>query len=166
MIFWGALLGALFASSAVVIVYFSPAARGLAAGLVIASILDFVLAALVASRLIRGRGCRLALFRDRVVVVQRRLESSALWDRIEAVTLAEPEHAAWPRLRPTGTLTIHVRQQPALRFAPADFGVDPVRCRDMIVRLRDHQWLRRDLPEFDSALDLHSGRRKREISWG
>ena len=37
---------------------------------------------------------------------------------------------------------------------PADFGLAPSGCRDLILKLRDELEVRSRLPEFDSALDL------------
>jgi len=95
---------------------------------------------------------RLGLFRDRLLVVQERHEMRALWDQMETITLAD--EAAWPNIRMTDRLTLHLRHEPALRFKPADFGLEASSCRDLILRLRDDLELRRRLPEFDSARDL------------
>jgi len=95
---------------------------------------------------------RLGLFRDRLLVVQERYEMRALWDQMETITLAD--EAAWPNIRMTDRLTLHLRHEPALRFKPADFGLEASSCRDLILRLRDDLELRRRLPEFDSARDL------------
>ena len=95
---------------------------------------------------------RLGLFRDRLLVVQQRHEMRALWDQMETITLAD--EAAWPNIRMTDRLTLHLRHEPALRFKPADFGLEASSCRDLIMRLRDDLELRSRLPEFDSARDL------------
>ena len=42
----------------------------------------------------------------------------------------------------------------ALILRPADFGLEPAGCRDLVLTLRDDRALRGRLPEFDSALDL------------
>ena len=42
----------------------------------------------------------------------------------------------------------------AVGFKPAQFGLHPVACRDLILRLRDDSRLRGRLPEFDSVRDL------------
>ena len=95
---------------------------------------------------------KLGLFRDRLLVVHDRHEMRALWDHMETVTLAD--EAAWPTIRMTDRLTLHLRHEPPLRFKPADFGLEAGSCRDLILRLRDDHELRNRLPEFDSARDL------------
>lgn len=95
---------------------------------------------------------KLALFRDRLLVIKHRHEMRALWDRMETITLADS--ASWPSIRLTDRLTINLRYEPPLRFKPAEFGLDASSCRDLILRLRDDPALRGRLPEFDSARDL------------
>jgi hypothetical protein len=100
---------------------------------------------------------RLAFFRDRLVVVQGRTELRAQWDRIEVATLTAPQDwtsGRWPELNLTDRLTVQLRNERPLQFQPAAFGLEPVGCRDLILRLRDNPGLRDRLPEFDSALDL------------
>jgi hypothetical protein len=95
---------------------------------------------------------RLGLFRDRIVIIQGRHEIRAVWSRMETVTLADP--GSWPAVRLTDRLTIHFRNEPPVGFQPAHFGLQPVACRDLVLRLRDDAKLRARLPEFDSARDL------------
>jgi hypothetical protein len=95
---------------------------------------------------------KLGLFRDRLVAIQGRHEMRALWAQMETVTLSEP--GSWPRVRITDRLTIDFKNEPALVFKPAHFGLEPAACRDLILRLRDDPRLRARLPEFDSARDL------------
>jgi len=95
---------------------------------------------------------KLGLFRDRIVVVHGRHEMRALWELMESVTLSDPD--AWPRVRMTERLTIKCRNEPPFGFKPAQFGLEPAACRDLILRLRDDVRLRSRLPEFDSARDL------------
>jgi len=95
---------------------------------------------------------RLGLFRDRIVIIKGKHEIRAVWNRMEAVTLADP--GAWPNVRLTDRLTIHFRNEPPVGFRPAQFGLQPVACRDLILRLRDDAKLRARLPEFDSVRDL------------
>ena len=99
---------------------------------------------------------RLCFFRDRLLVIQGRHEMRALWSTMEAVTLSEPptERNPWPRVKLTDRLTIRFRNEAPLSFKPAAFGLQPVACRDLIVRLRDDARLRSRLPEFDSVRDL------------
>jgi hypothetical protein len=95
---------------------------------------------------------KLALFRDRLVVIQGKHEIRAVWSLMETVTLAETE--AWPVFRLTDRITIHSRNEAPIQFRPAVFGLEPTACRDLILRLRDDSKLRSRLPEFDSARDL------------
>jgi hypothetical protein len=95
---------------------------------------------------------RLGLFRDRMVIIQGRHEIRAVWSRMEAVTLADP--GSWPDVRLTERLTIQFRNESPVGFKPAQFGLQPVACRDLILRLRDDVKLRTRLPEFDSVRDL------------
>ncbi len=95
---------------------------------------------------------RLGLFRDRIVIIQGRHEIRAVWNRMETVTLADP--GSWPDLHLTDRLTIQFRNEPPVGFKPAQFGLQPVACRDLILRLRDDAKLRGRLPEFDSVRDL------------
>lgn len=95
---------------------------------------------------------RLALFRDRLLVIHGRHEMRALWSNMEAVTLAAPN--SWPDVRLTDRLTIRLKNERPLSFRPAVFGLQPAACRDLILKLRDDPTLRDRLPEFDSLRDL------------
>ena len=95
---------------------------------------------------------RLALFRDRLLVIQGRHEMGALWVQMASVTLTDPQ--SWPDVRVTDRLTIQLKSESPLSFKPARFGLDPAACRDLIHRLRDDPKLRARLPEFDSLRDL------------
>ncbi len=125
-----------------------PAALPLAAG----SLGGAALAALAAWQLATWPPGKLGFFRDRVVVIQGRHEMRALWSAMETVTLAVP--GSWPKVRLTDRLTISLKNEPALAFKPAQFGLDPPGCRDLMIRLRDDSRLRGRLPEFDSVRDL------------
>ena len=105
-----------------------------------------------AIQLVRWPGARLAIFRDRLLVIEGRTEMRALWGRMESVTLTDPN--AWPSVRLTDRLTIQLKDEQPLSFEPARVGLDPVACRDLIFRLRDDPKLRTRLPEFDSLRDL------------
>jgi hypothetical protein len=87
-----------------------------------------------------------------LVVIQGRHEMRAVWSVMETVTLSEP--GAWPHVRLTDRLTISFTNEPPLTFKPAQFGLDPPACRDLMIRLRDDSRLRARLPEFDSVRDL------------
>jgi hypothetical protein len=95
---------------------------------------------------------RLGFFRDRIVVIQGRHEMRAVWTLMETVTLSDP--GSWPNVRLTDRITIHFRNEPPIGFKPAQFGLEPAACRDLILRLRDDTRLRSRLPEFDSVRDL------------
>jgi hypothetical protein len=112
-----------------------------------------------ALRLGRWPSSRLGFFRDRLVLIQGRVELQATWDRLETVTLADQGDWAvsrWPEIRLTDRLTVRLRPSRRFSFRPARFGVEPAACRDLMLRLRDDPALRGRLPEFDSALDLTS----------
>lgn len=101
--------------------------------------------------------CRLGFFRDRLVVVSGRTEQHALWDRIETASLAAPfdwDSGRWSEIRISDRLTVQLRRSKPLVLRPADFGLEPAGCRDLLLTLRDDRVLRGRLPEFDSALDL------------
>ena len=108
------------------------------------------------ARLLRWPPARLCFFRDRLLVIQGRHEMRALWSAMEAVTLSEPlsERNPWPNVKVTDRLTIRFKNEAPLSFKPAAFGLQPIACRDLIVRLRDDPRLRSRLPEFDSVRDL------------
>ena len=125
-----------------------PAALPLAVG----SLGAAVLAGLAAWQLANWPPGKLGCFRDRVVVIQGRHEMRALWSAMETVTLAVPD--SWPNVRLTDRLTIGLKNEPPLAFKPAQFGLDPAACRDLMIRLRDDSRLRGRLPEFDSVRDL------------
>ena len=107
-------------------------------------------------RLMTWPPARLCFFRDRLLVIQGRHEMRALWSAMEAVTLSEPvsERNPWASVKVTDRLTIRFKNEAPLGFKPAAFGLQPVACRELIVRLRDDPRLRSRLPEFDSVRDL------------
>ena len=111
-----------------------------------------VAAGLAARRLHRWPTGKLAVFRDRLLVIHDRREMSAVWTSMEAVTLAAPE--SWPDIRLTDRLTILLKNAPAMSFKPASFGLEPAACRQLILTLRDDPEARTKLPEFDSLRDL------------
>jgi hypothetical protein len=78
----------------------------------------------------------------------------ALWDQVEAVTLTD--FASWPNAQVTEWLTVTFRTEGPIRFKPAEYGLDPAGCRDLLARLRDEPELRERLPEFDSERDLEA----------
>src|SRR5260370_35045558 len=66
---------------------------------------------------------RLGLFRDRIVLVQRRHEMRARRNLMKSVTLSDPD--SWPRVRATNRLTIPLRTEPQFRFRPSRSGLSP-----------------------------------------
>lgn len=128
--------------------------QGAVAGVALAlgSIGGALIAARQAFQLLSWPPARLCLFRDRILVIEGRREMRAVWTHMGAVTLSEPD--SWPRVTVTDRLTIQLRNEPPLSLKPADFGLQPSACRDLIVRLRDEPKLRARLPEFDSVRDL------------
>ena len=102
---------------------------------------------------------RLGLFADRLVLIQGQVEMQAPWELVETASLvaaAEGGPAEWPQLRLTDRLTVRLAQGRSISLRPAVFGLEPVACRDLVLRLRDEPSLRSRLPEFDSMLDLVS----------
>jgi hypothetical protein len=100
---------------------------------------------------------RLAFFRDRMVVVEGNVEQHAAWERVETATLAGPMQwldGSWPEVRISDRLTVYLKRGKTLSLRPADFGLAPAGCRDLVLMLRDDRQLRGRLPEFDSSLDL------------
>jgi hypothetical protein len=110
------------------------------------------LAAWAARRLRTWPSGKLGFFRDRLVMIQGKHEMRAVWSAMETVTLSEL--GSWPHVRLTDRLTISFKNEAPLALKPAQFGLDPPACRDLILRLRDDSRLRARLPEFDSARDL------------
>lgn len=133
--------------------------RNLLAALVVGMLAVVAMAVAVRTirRLRRWPANRLAFFRDRLVLVQGRTEVQALWDRIELVSLADNSEwgsARWPEISLTDRLTVGLGHNRLFSFRPAACGLEPIACRDLILRLRDDTQLRLRLPEFDSLLDL------------
>jgi hypothetical protein len=141
----GALVFGVLAAAAFALPGGTVASMALAAG----SLGGVGLAAWAALKLRTWPSGKLGLFRDRLVAIQGR---TALWAQMVTVTLSEPD--SWPRVRITDRLTIDFKNEPALVFKPASFGLEPAACRDLILKLRDDPGLRARLPEFDSARDL------------
>jgi hypothetical protein len=104
----------------------------------------------------RLRAGRLAVYRDELVLLQQGKEDHVPWSRIETATLGDhSEWAAlsWPQIRLTDRLTIATSEQ-AIRFRPADLGVAPVACRDLVLQLRDDPIARDRLPAFDPTIPI------------
>jgi hypothetical protein len=119
-----------------------------------------------AFRLWRWPLATIAFFRDALVVRTGKAEVRAPWERVELVTLAEPSEwtaMRWPEVRLTDRLTVRMRGGHSFRLHPRSFGLDPIACRDLVLRLRDEPSARTDLPEFDSMLDLMSRREVGEL---
>jgi hypothetical protein len=110
----------------------------------------------MARRLRHWPPSRLGLFADRMVLIQGQVEMQAPWELVETATLAATDNggAEWPELRLTDRLTLRLAHGRTISLRPAVFGLEPVACRDLVLRLRDDTSLRRRLPEFDSMLDL------------
>ena len=59
------------------------------------------------TRLLYWPPARLALFRDRLLVIQGQHEMRAVWVQMESVTLTDPH--SWPNVRITDSLTIQLK---------------------------------------------------------
>jgi hypothetical protein len=100
-------------------------------------------------RLGRWPASCIGLFRDRLLIVQNGQQVQVRWVDMDVVSLAEPGEWSgleWPALHLTDRLTIRLRGGGALMFRPAQIGLDPTICRDIILRLRDQPALRTRLP--------------------
>ena len=152
----GLAVGLTFALVAALVVVdqgISPASLALAFG----AALGISLAGWAGWRVRAWPPCRVGFFRDRMVVVQGRVEQHALWDRVETASLAAPADWSsdrWPEIKISDRLTVNLRRAKPISLRPADFGLEPGGCRDLVLTLRDDRALRGRLPEFDSALDL------------
>lgn len=123
----------------------------------LAAIFALAFVARAGLRIRRWPQASIAFFRDAMVVRTGSSELRAPWDAVELVTLAEPSEwtaLTWPQVRLSDRLTVRMRGGRSFRLHPASFGLDPVACRDLVLRLRDSAEARRRLPEFDSELDL------------
>lgn len=116
------------------------------------SVGGLLLAAWAGLRLKAWPSGKLAFFRDRLVVIHGNHEMRAVWAAMDTITLSDPH--SWPHVKLTDRLTIKFKNEAPLTFRPAQFGLEPAACRDLIIRLRDDSRLRVRLPEFDSARDL------------
>jgi hypothetical protein len=136
--------------------------KGFDLAALVLGMLSAVAAAVVARTVLRLRRwprSRLGFFRDRLVLVQGRVELQAPWERLDTATLADQgdwAKARWPEISLTDRLTVRLRPARRFSFRPATFGVEPAACRDLMLRLRDEPSLRSRLPEFDSIRDLTS----------
>ncbi len=151
-------LGAAGLACAIAFGVLAALAAGLPAGwvagvaLAAGSLAGLLLAAWAGLRLRSWPSGKLAFFRDRLVVIQGQHEMRAVWSAMDTITLSEPD--SWPRVKLTDRLTIRFKNEGPLTFRPAQFGLEPAACRDLIIRLRDDSRLRTRLPEFDSVRDL------------
>jgi hypothetical protein len=137
------------------------AANDAPAALVVAmlTIVALAVVARAVRRLRRWPVGRLGFFRDRLIVVQGRVEMQARWDHVDTATLVDQSDwatARWPEISLTDRLTVRLELPRRFSFLPTNFGLEPAACRDLILRLRDERSLREKLPEFDSVLDLSS----------
>jgi hypothetical protein len=98
---------------------------------------------------------RLGLFRDRLVLADGGTEIHAPWSELEGATLADVSEwgkLAWPEVRLTDRLTVRLRGGRAFSFRPVRFGLEPLACRDLMLRLVDEPQLRERLPEFEAGV--------------
>lgn len=128
-----------------------------AAMLALGALIGLSLMAFALAQLRAWPGNRIGFFRDRLALVEDHREQFVNWDKVDTATLAAPTLWAAPGWAPvelTDRLTIVLRRGRQVTFRPADFGLDPLGCRDLVLRLRDEAAARDRLPEFESGLDL------------
>jgi hypothetical protein len=105
-------------------------------------------------RLGRWPASRIGFFRDRMLVVLSQHQVQARWSEIELISLADQSEwgaLAWPAVRLTDRLTVRLRGGGSFSFRPASVGLEPIACRDLMLRLRDQPVLRTRLPAFGLA---------------
>lgn len=127
--------------------------------LTVAVLVVVAVAARGARRLRGGPASRLGVFQDRLVLVNGRTELQAPWREIRTATLSDQTDQGlprWPDLRMTDRLTVSLKTGRAFSFRPRTYGLDPVACLDLFLRLRDELDLASRLPQFDSELDLRT----------
>ncbi|MFZ0217749.1 MAG: hypothetical protein WAM30_17610 [Candidatus Dormiibacterota bacterium] len=104
----------------------------------------------------RLRSGRLGIYRDRLVLLQEKREDHVRWSEVETATLGDRSEWAtlsWPAIKLTERLTIAAGGR-AIRFRPADLGLAPVACRDLVLVLRDDPRVRSRLPAFDPTIPI------------
>ncbi len=114
-------------------------------------------AARAARRLVGPPRDRLGVFRDRLVIVNGRTEVQVPWREMVGATLADQTDRGrldWPVIRLTDRLSVRLRSGGGFSFRPRTYGLEPVACLDLLLRLRDEPDRGLGLPAFDSVRDL------------
>lgn len=137
-------------------------ALGLALGgqLLVAMIVGVVAAVLLGvgtrhfRRLMRWPASRIGFFQDRLLIAHGHHEVHIVWSDLQVATLAAQGEwgvLVWPAVKLTDKLTLRLAGGALVTFRPASLGLEPVACRDLLLRLRDDPIARARLPVFRTA---------------
>lgn len=105
-------------------------------------------------RLMRWPASRIGFFQDRLLVAHGLHEVHIVWSDLEVATLAAQGEwgvLTWPAVKLTDRLTLRLSGGALVTFRPASLGLEPVACRDLLLRLRDDGAARARLPVFRTA---------------
>lgn len=105
-------------------------------------------------RLMRWPASRIGFFQDRLVIAHGQHEVHVLWADLEVATLAAQGEwgvMVWPAVKLTDRLTLRLNGGALVMFRPVSLGLEPVACRDLLLRLRDDPAARARLPLFRAA---------------
>lgn len=109
-------------------------------------------------RLLRWPASRIGFFQDRLLVAHGQHEVHVVWSDLQVATLAAQGEwgvLVWPAMRLTDRLTLRLSGGALVTFRPASLGLEPVACRDLLLRLRDDPVARGRLPLFRAAFSKH-----------
>jgi hypothetical protein len=136
------------------------------AGAVLAGLVAAVLLAIGSRwfrRLLRWPSSRIGFFQDRLLIAHGPQEVHVVWSDLELATLAAQAEwgvMVWPAVKLTDRITLRLSGGAIITFRPASLGLEPVACRDLLLRLRDDRAARARLPVFRTAFSkdrLRSG---------
>lgn len=112
-------------------------------------------------RLLRWPVSRIGFFQDRLLIAHGLHEVHILWSDLDVATLAAQAEwgmLVWPAVKLTDRLTLRLAGGALVSFRPASLGLEPVACRDLLLRLRDDRDARARLPMFKTAFSKHRPR--------